>query len=38
MMYVAVAERAATEFITADEVLQQRLAHLPWVTTPDATA
>ena len=34
MVYVAVAERASTELITADEVLQQRLAHLPWVMGP----
>jgi predicted nucleic acid-binding protein len=34
MVYVAVAERASTELITADNVLQQRLAHLPWVIGP----
>ena len=34
MVYVAVAERASTELITADQVLQQRLAHLPWVVGP----
>ena len=34
MVYVAVAERASTELITADKVLQQRLAHLPWVMGP----
>ena len=34
MVYVAVAERASTELITADQVLQQRLAHLPWVMGP----
>jgi predicted nucleic acid-binding protein len=31
MLYVAVAERASTEFITADRKLQARLAHLGWV-------
>lgn len=34
MVYVAVAERASTELITADRVLQQRLTHLPWVIGP----
>ena len=31
MLYVAVAERASTEFVTADRKLQARLAHLGWV-------
>jgi predicted nucleic acid-binding protein len=31
MLYVAVAERAATELVTADRKLQARLAHLGWV-------
>ena len=31
MLYVAAAERAATEFVTADRKLQARLAHLGWV-------
>ena len=31
MLYVAVAERAGTEFVTADRKLQARLAHLGWV-------
>jgi predicted nucleic acid-binding protein len=31
MLYVAVAERAGTEFVTADGKLQARLAHLGWV-------
>ncbi len=31
MLYVAVAERASTEFVTADHKLQARLAHLGWV-------
>ena len=40
MLYVAVAERASTEFITADRKLQARLAHLGWVRLagPDAGA
>lgn len=36
MIYVAVAERAATQLITADQVLSQRLAHLGWVVAADA--
>lgn len=31
MLYVAVAERAGEEFVTADATLQARLAHLGWV-------
>jgi predicted nucleic acid-binding protein len=31
MVYVAVAERVGHEFVTADEKLQARLAHLGWV-------
>jgi hypothetical protein len=31
MLYVAVAERASTEFVTADRKLQACLAHLGWV-------
>jgi len=31
MVYVAVAERAGTELVTADQKLQARLAHLGWV-------
>ncbi len=31
MLYVAVAERTGTEFVTADRKLQARLAHLSWV-------
>jgi predicted nucleic acid-binding protein len=31
MVYVAVAERAGHEFVTADAKLQARLAHLGWV-------
>ena len=36
MIYVAVAERAATQLITADQVLSQRLAHLGWVIAANA--
>ena len=31
LVYVAVAERMGTEFVTADRKLQARLAHLGWV-------
>jgi predicted nucleic acid-binding protein len=31
MVYVAVAERTGHDFVTADEKLQARLAHLGWV-------
>ena len=31
MVYLAVAERVGHEFVTADEKLQARLAHLDWV-------
>jgi len=34
MVYVAVAERAGTEFVTADARLRARLAHLGWVKLP----
>ena len=34
MLYVAVAERAATTLITADTSLRSRLALLPWVVAP----
>ena len=34
MVYVAVAERAGTEFVTADAKLRARLAHLGWVKLP----
>src|SRR2546428_4196419 len=33
MIYVALAERTTTQLITADQVLRNRLAHLPWVLT-----
>jgi predicted nucleic acid-binding protein len=32
MLYVAIAERTGEEFVTADEKLGTRLAHLGWVT------
>ena len=35
MVYVAVAESAGIDFITADETLLARLAHLGWVKAPD---
>jgi predicted nucleic acid-binding protein len=35
MLYIAVAERAKTMFITADDSLRQRLVTLPWVVAPD---
>ena len=31
MVYVALAERLGMEFVTADERLRARLAHLGWV-------
>jgi len=34
MVYVAIAERAGTEFVTADTRLRARLAHLGWVKLP----
>ena len=34
MVYVAIAERAGTEFVTADARLRARLAHLGWVKLP----
>jgi predicted nucleic acid-binding protein len=34
MVYVAIAERAGTEFVTADAKLRARLAHLGWVKLP----
>jgi predicted nucleic acid-binding protein len=36
MLYVAVAERIRTQFITADAGLRERLAGLSWVVAPDA--
>jgi predicted nucleic acid-binding protein len=35
MVYVALAERTATELVTADEALRRRLAHLAWIVAPD---
>lgn len=37
MMYVAVAERLHTTFITADETLRRRLRRLTWVVAPGRT-
>jgi len=37
MIYVAVAERAQTTLITADESLRRRLKQLNWVVAPDRT-
>jgi len=34
MIYVALAERTGAQLITADQALQNRLAHLAWVVTP----
>ena len=34
MLYVAVAERAGDVFVTADQKLRARLAHLDWVKLP----
>jgi predicted nucleic acid-binding protein len=34
MLYVAIAERTGDEFITADQKLCSRLAHLSWVRLP----
>jgi len=38
MLYVAIAERRATELVTADEALRRRLTHLAWVVAPDQAA
>lgn len=35
MVYVAVAEAADIDLITADETLRSRLHHLPWIKAPD---
>jgi predicted nucleic acid-binding protein len=35
MLYIAVAERTYSLFITADNSLRQRLVTLPWVIAPD---
>jgi hypothetical protein len=36
MVYVAVAEAARTTLITADATPRSRLAHLAWISGPDA--
>jgi predicted nucleic acid-binding protein len=38
MIYVALAERTATELVTADEALRSRLAHVAWIVAPDRAA
>ena len=38
MLYVAVAERAKTTLITADETLRERLRQLAWIVGPDRFA
>src|SRR2546429_6051407 len=38
MIYVALAERTATELVTADEALRKRLAHVDWIVGPDQAA
>jgi predicted nucleic acid-binding protein len=35
MLYVALAERVNTAFITADEALRKRLRQLPWILAPE---
>ena len=38
MIYVALAERTATELVTADEALRRRLTNVDWVVGPDQAA
>jgi len=38
MIYVALAERTATELVTADEALRRRLTHVDWIVDPDQAA
>ncbi len=38
MIYVALAERTATELITADEALRLRLSHVDWIVGPNQAA
>ncbi|TMF85978.1 MAG: type II toxin-antitoxin system VapC family toxin [Chloroflexi bacterium] len=38
MIYVALAERTATELVTADEALRRRLTHVDWIIGPDQAA
>ena len=38
MIYVALAERTATELVTADEALRKRLTHVDWIVGPDQAA
>ncbi|HKW69037.1 MAG TPA: type II toxin-antitoxin system VapC family toxin [Candidatus Dormibacteraeota bacterium] len=38
MLYVAVAERAKTTLVTADETLRERLRQMAWIVAPDQFA
>jgi predicted nucleic acid-binding protein len=38
MIYVALAERMATESVTANEALRKRLTRLAWILAPDQAA
>jgi len=38
MIYVALAERTATELVTADEALRRRLTYVDWIVGPDQAA
>ena len=38
MIYVALAERTATELVTADEALRRRLTNVDWIVGPDQAA
>ena len=38
MIYVALAERKATAFVTADEALRRRLTNVDWIVGPDQAA
>ena len=38
MIYVALAERRATELVTADEALRRRLTNVDWIVGPDQAA
>ena len=38
MVYVALAERTATELVTADDSLRTRLTHFAWIVAPDQAA
>ena len=38
MIYVALAERTATELVTANDALRRRLTHGAWILAPDQAA